>query len=45
MKYKDIIKLSRKQLLELPKSELVEALEDYIEQEHTISFDDSNIKI
>lgn len=45
MKYEEAKKLSRKELMELPESELVEALEDYMEQEHTITFDDSNVKI
>ena len=45
MKYKDAVKLTPDELKRLPESELIEALEDYMEQEHTITFDDSNVKI
>lgn len=45
MRYEDAMKLSREELNKLSKSELLEALEDYADKHHVITFDDSNIQI
>lgn len=45
MKIDKLKNLPKEELKKLSKSELMEALEEYAEQEHNISFDDSKIKI
>lgn len=44
MKYEEIMKLSKTEIEKLPRSEIIEALEDYADKEFTIFIDDSKIK-
>lgn len=45
MKYEDIMKLSKTEIEKLPQSEIIEALEDYADNEFSVFIDDSKVKI
>ena len=45
MKYEDIMKLSKTEIEKLPQSEIIEALEDYADNEFSFYIDDSKVKI